>query len=105
MSGFRKGYNCESVLIRLVENCKMRNIVYGFVFADLSKTFDCLPPRLVVAKMQDYGLSDTLRALIASYFAERKQRVKINCKSSEWKSLIKGALQGSILGPFTFNIF
>ncbi len=74
-------------------------MVYGIVVTDLSKAFDCLSPRLVVAKMQAYGLSDTACALVASYFAERKQCVKINSKASEWMGLLKGAPQGSILGP------
>ncbi len=100
MSGFRKGYSCESVLIKLVENCKRAldvNMVYGIVVTDLSKALDCLPPRLVVAKMQAYGLSDTACALTASYFAERKQSVKINGKTSKWRGLIKIVPQGSIL--------
>ncbi len=80
-------------------------MVYGIVLTDLSKAFDCLPPCLVVAKMQAYGRSDTACALLASYFAERKQCVKINGKASEWRGLSKGAPQGSILGPFIFNIF
>ncbi len=108
MSGFRKGYNCESVLIRLVENCKQAlgsNMVYGIVLTDLSKAFDCLPPRLVVAKLQAYGLSNAACALIANYFTERQQCVKTNGKSSAWKGLLKGAPQGSILGPFVFNVF
>ncbi len=108
MSGFRKGYNCESVLIRLVENCKQAldsNMVYGIVLTDLSKAFDCLPPRLVVAKLQAYGLSHAACALIANYFTERQQCVKTNGKRSAWKGLLKGAPQGSILGPFIFNVF
>ena len=41
-----------------------------------------------------------------SYFVERKQCVKTNGKASEWKGLLKGAPQGSILGPFiNINIF
>ena len=49
MLGFRKGYNCKSVLIRLVENCKQgleSNMAYGIVLIDLSKAFDYLPPGL-----------------------------------------------------------
>ncbi len=93
MSDFRKGYSCESVLIRLVDNFKRAldsNMVYGIVLTDLWKAFNCLPPRLVVAKMQAYGLSGTACALIASYFSEREQCVKINGKASEWKGLLKG---------------
>ncbi len=108
MPGFRKGYSCESVLIRLVENCKRAldsDMIYGIVLTDLSKAFDCLPPRLVFAKMQVYGLSDPACAIIASYFAKRKQCVKINAKASEWRGHLKGAPQGSTLGPFIFNIF
>ena len=29
----------------------------GAVFMDLSKTFDCLPHGLIIAKLQAYGLS------------------------------------------------
>ncbi len=46
MLGFRKGYNCESVMILLVENCQQAldsNMLYGIVSTDLSKAFDCLP--------------------------------------------------------------
>ncbi len=89
MSGFRKGYNCERVLIRLVGNCKQAsdsNMVYGIVLSDLSKVFDCLPPRLVVAKLQAYGLSHAACTLIiiANYFTERQQCVKTNGKRSAW---------------------
>ncbi len=80
-------------------------MVHGIVLPDLTKASDCLPPRLVVAKMQAYGLSDTACALIVSYFAERKQCVKINGKASEWSGLLKGSPQGSIIVPFIFNIF
>ncbi len=55
-------------------------MVHGIVLTDLSKAFDRLPPGLVVVKMQAYSLSDTACALIASYFAERKQCLKINGK-------------------------
>ena len=35
----------------------------------------------------------------------RKQRVKLGQTQSEWHEILKGVLQGSILGPHNFNIF
>lgn len=108
MSGFRKSHNCQSVLLRFVEKCKTaidNNMVYGAVLTDLSKAFDCLPHRLVVSKLRAYGLSEDSCMLIANYFTGRKQRVKIGGNRGEWMTLLKGAPQGSIFGPFIFNLF
>ena len=43
--------------------------------------------------------------LIASYFSDRRQLVKIGNHKGEWNTISKGAPQGSILGPFMFNVF
>ena len=43
--------------------------------------------------------------LIASYFRENKQRIKLGSSRSEWTELFKGVPQVSILGPLIFNIF
>ncbi len=51
LSGFRKGHICQSVLLNLVEKCKLAidsNHVYGVLLTDLSKAFDCLPYQLMV---------------------------------------------------------
>ena len=108
LSGFRKPHNCQSVLLSIVEKCKTamdNNKVYGAVLTDLSKAFDCLPHRLITTKLKAYGLSANACMLIANYFTGRKQRVKIGGNRSEWMTLFKGAPQGSIFGPFIFNLF
>ena len=40
-----------------------------------------------------------------SYLSDRKQRVKLGNIVSQWKNIIKGVPQGSILGPLVFNIY
>ena len=42
---------------------------------------------------------------IKFYFCERKQRIKLGDKYSEWLGLTKGVPRGSLMGPFIFNIF
>ena len=108
LSGFRKGHNCQDVLIRLVENCKEsldNNKVNAVLLTDLSKAFDCLPHRLLISKLKAYGLHNDACSLVSSYFRCRKQRVKIGNLKSDWLNILKGAPQGSLFGPFAYNVF
>ena len=72
---------------------------------DLSKAFDCMPHKLLIAKFKAYGLEDLSIQLVTSYLEGRKQRVRVGNERSEWSDIIKGVPQGSILGPIFFNIF
>ena len=108
LSGFRKHHSCQNVLMRFMEDCKKHldnNKVGGAVLTDLSRAFDCLPHRLLTAKLFAYGVSNNACTLILNYFYDRQQRVKIGSTCSDWLSIQKGAPQGSQFGPFAFNIF
>ena len=59
LSAYRKNTGCQNVLLRLVEQWRKsleNNKVAGAVLMDLSKTFDCLPHNLLIAKLAAYGL-------------------------------------------------
>ena len=108
LSAFRKGYSCQSILLKFIEDAKIaldNKDLVGVLFMDLSKAFDCLPHGLLVAKLKAYGLTLPACELMGSYLSGRKQRVKIAGTRSKWKFLEKGVPQGSILGPLLFNIF
>ena len=81
------------------------NKVNAILLTDLSKAFDCLPHRLLISKLKTYGLDNDACTLVASYFCDRNQRVKIGSYKSGWLNVIKGAPQGSLFGPFAYNVF
>ena len=106
--GFQKGYSTQDCLLAMIENCKKaldQGNEYGALLHDLSKSFDCLPHDLIVAKVHAYGFSIDSLKLVNSYLTEHKQRVKINDQFSSWLDIVVGVPQRSILGPLLFNIF
>ena len=79
--------------------------VFAAVLMDLSKAFDCMNHRLLIAKLEAYGFGAESLKLINSYFSNRKQRVRINEEFSSFSDLLTGVPQGSVLGPLLFNIY
>lgn len=108
LSAFRKGYSCQSILIKCIDDWKValdENKIVGALFMDLSKAFDCLPHSLLISKLNAYGFDINACELVSSYLSDRKQRVKLGNVRSDWNYLTKGVPQGSILGPLLFNVF
>ena len=108
LSAFRKRYGCPHVMTKLMENVRQaldegKNV--ALILLDLSKAFDCLPHRLLLCKLNTYGVSYDACSLLKSYLCQRLQRVKVASARSQWQIMQKGVPQGSVLGPLLFNIF
>ena len=75
------------------------------MFLDLSKAFDRVWHDGLMYEMECCGISGDLLALIQSFLSDRKQRVVLNGKGSQWSTISAGAPQGSVLGPLFFLVY
>ena len=72
------------------------------MFLYVSKAFDKVWQDGLILKLENFGISGSLLALIESYLLNQKQRIVSNGKCSECSSITAGVPQGSVLGPLFF---
>ena len=77
---------------------------FGALLTDLSKAFDCIDHKLLIAKLFCYEVSPSSLNLIFSYLSNRTQHVKMKTSYSDKSNIEYRVPQGSILGPLLFNI-
>ena len=80
------------------------------MFCDLSKAFDYVNHRILLANLEHYGIRGTFGALIKFYLTERYQTVALNDKTitvnySNWELVKHGVPQRSILSPLFFLLY
>ena len=108
-SGFRKGDSCISQLLAITHEIYSNFDAYPSletrgVFLDISKAFDRVWHEGLLYKLKSYGISGPLLILIKLVLTNRFQRVVLNGQTSNWKNILAGVPQGSILCPLFFLI-
>ena len=97
--GFRKGFSSQYCLLVMLEKFKEaidRGNQFGALLTDLSKAFDCIDQKLLIAKLSEYDVSSSVLDVISSYLKHRTQRTKINDCFSTRSNIEYGVPQRSI---------
>ena len=106
--GFRPKNSTEHPVLDLketiLENCS-KKLVSCIMFLDLKKAFDSVSHRILLEKLEYYGVKGVALKLFKSYLTNRKQATCINESISVLDLIEWGVPQGSVLGPLLFLIF
>ena len=75
------------------------------VFLDILKAFDKVWHNGIIFKLKAHGVEGELLSLLKNYLENREQRVILNGQTSEWRNIMSGVPQASVLwGTFVFYI-
>jgi hypothetical protein len=114
-NGFRKGKSTETVIHTFLENIqkaidKKINVIGTFL--DLSKEYDVLDHKILLLKLDAYGIRGLANLWFKSYLCSQKRYVEINhgestnCLSEKFTSALKetkcGVLGVWFLAQFCF---
>ncbi|XP_021350452.1 uncharacterized protein LOC110448504 [Mizuhopecten yessoensis] len=106
---YRKGYRCQSTLLRLLEDWRRamdESKFVGAILMDLSKAFDCIPNGLLLEKLTAYGLDEAAVGLISSYIYisgadfSGLAIYRLGSNVSDWEQLEREYLRDRILTNF-----
>ena len=75
------------------------------IYLDFQKAFDKVPHQRLLLKLKAHGIGDSITDWIEQWLTDRRQRVVVDGEVSNWKSVLSGVPQGSVLGPIVFLIY
>ncbi len=107
-SGFRTQHSTESTLLHSTNQCLInmdKGFINGLLFLDLKKAFDTVDHKILIDKLNLYGIQGLALQWFISYLSERRQVCKINREFSTVAKITCGVPQGSNLGPLLFLIY
>ena len=106
--GFRSKHSTTQALLLLTDKIQ-RSIDKGMfcsgIFLDLCKAFDTVNHKILLTKLEYYGIRGVSNDWFASYLTNRRQFVSLNGINSDYQTITCGVPQGSVLGPLLFLLY
>ena len=75
------------------------------VYLDFQKAFNKMPHQRLLLKLKAHGIGNDVINWIEEWLTHRRQRVIVDGEISNWKSVLSGVQQGSILGHIQFIMY
>ena len=102
--GFRTNRSTELAILDFLKAIDEGKFSVG-IFLDLSKAFDTLNHKILIKKLEHYGIRGDAKKWFENYLHNRIQIVKYNGTQSDEMTLKSGVPQGSVLGPLLFLLY
>ena len=106
--GFQKGKTTtqaiQNFISHVYDSFNKKNHSIG-VFLDFKKAFDTVNHKILISKLENYGIRGIPKNWFISYLENRLQRVSIGNTFSQYNAIKTGVPQGSILGPILFILY
>ena len=106
--GFVSGRSCSTNLLAVLdawtETLENEGCV-DTVYLDFAKAFNTVPHERLLRKLSGLGVHGKILTWIRSFLSGRTQRVIVDGEESEWKDVVSGIPQRSVLGPMLFVCF
>lgn len=106
--GFRNNHSTDHAIVELIDRVtdKMDSKLWtSGIFLDLSKAFDTLDHKILIDKLDYYGIKNNSLKLLSNYLQNRLQCTNFNNTISTLLPISHGIPQGSILGPLLFILY
>ena len=106
--GFQKNCSTSDVVVdtynNLIKNIK-NELKTCSIFLDLAKAYDTIDHRILIAKLEKYGIRGLPSQLIESFLTNRQQYTTIKSTKSATNKVLCSIPQETTLGPLLFTIY